>query len=332
MESQPHSSTDRIEEEEKPKIKNKSARLKKTALIFIWALGVLAALLIFGYYFFLQPLPDKTRLLVLGSGGESHTGGKLTDTVIFISFNAQTGQILALSLPRDIWLPALRTKLNSVYFYRGLAGTEEAVSEILAQPIDHAFLINFDGFVQIIDVLGGVEVEIERSFDDYFYPIPGRENDLCDGDPEFKCRYEHLHFEAGVRHLDGERALKYVRSRYSESEEGTDFARSQRQQKLLLAVKNKIFSFSTLSRPRTIIQLAEVTADNLETDLSPRDLLKFIKVLLKGKKVSFRTEVLKEEFLVNPPPSERLYDGQWVLIPRAGDWQEVQKYLRQLLN
>jgi len=91
----------------------------------------------------------------------------------------------------------------------------------------------------MVDLLDGVEVDVENTFDDYRYPINGKENDLCDGDPEYDCRYEDIHFDQGLQLMSGETSLKYVRSRNAEGDEGTDFARSQRQQRLLLSFKEK---------------------------------------------------------------------------------------------
>lgn len=283
-------------------------------------------------YLLLRPSPGRTNILVLGAAGKGHIGGDLTDTVIFLSMDHQTGRTLVLSLPRDIWIPALRTKLNSVYHYQGMDGTKKVVEEILNQPVNYGLLINFDVFTQIIDTLGGVEVEVERSFDDYKYPLPGRENDPCGGDPDYKCRYEHIHFDAGLQHMDGERALKYVRSRFAEGEEGTDFARSQRQQRFLVAIKNKILSPSILLDPQKPLQLIEVVTANLETDIPQEKYFGFAKLALKFRSENLWMEVLDENRLVTPPPSKAKYDEQWVLIPRTGDWGEIQEYVVCLIE
>ena len=179
----------------------------------------------------------RTNILLLGAGGAGHEGVDLTDTIIFISTELGSSDTLMLSLPRDIWIPSMRAKINTAYHYGnerrsggGLVLAKAAVSEILDQPIHYVLLIDFEGFKKAIDLLGGVEIEVDRAFDDYQYPIPGMEEAESE-----EARYEHLHFEAGKQLMNGERALKYVRSRYAEGEEGTDFARSRRQQRLLLA-------------------------------------------------------------------------------------------------
>jgi len=316
-------------------------RVKKAAFWFGVALIVIS-LLGMVIYFMLRPAPGRTNILVLGAAGGEHIAGDLTDTIIFLSIDHQTGKTLVLALPRDIWIPALRTKLNSVYHYQGMDGTKKVVEEILGQPVHYGLLINFDVFTQIIDTLGGVEVDVERSFDDYKYPIPGKENDPCDGDPEYKCRYEHIHFEAGLQRMDGEQALKYVRSRFAEGEEGTDFARSKRQQRLLFAIKNKVLSPRTLLRLGIPLsakvgstaggQLIKVVLSNIETDISQERYDDLIKLVLKFRSENLQMEVLDEDRLIAPPPSKIKYDEQWVLIPRTGNWEEIQEYVATLLR
>ena len=90
---------------------------------------------------------------------------------------------------------------------------------------------DFSSFKEIIDALGGVKIDVANSFTDDLYPIEGREEDLCDGDKEFKCRYETIHFEKGINYMDGTTALKYVRSRNGDNNENTDIAREARRQK-----------------------------------------------------------------------------------------------------
>lgn len=293
----------------------------------------------------LQGENGRVNLLLLGISGEGQTGADLTDTIIFISANPKTGNTLMLSLPRDIWLASMRAKLNTAYHYGnqkklggGLVLAKASVSEILSQPVNYGLVIDFGGFEHIVDILGGVTVNVENSFDDYYYPIPGKENDECGGDPEYRCRYEHLHFDAGEQEMNGERALKYVRSRYAEGDEGTDFARSRRQQRLLSAIKERLFSFKILANPFKLIQLVKAVRQNFETDIPQKDWGGMAKLLLKMRSGELRSEVLdggaegKEGYLINPPSNPEKYDNHWVLIPRTGDWKEIQAYIKDLLS
>src|SRR3990167_5619174 len=189
----------------------------------------------------------RTDILIMGKAGEGHTAPDLTDTIIFVSVSHIDSSVILLSLPRDIWIPSLRAKLNSAYYWGnqkqekgGLILAKSSTEEIVGKPIHYGIIVDFSGFKRIIDVLGGIKVEVQTSFIDEKYPIAGRENDECDGDPDFKCRYESVKFDAGVQSMDGETALKFVRSRNAEGDEGTDLARSARQQKVIAATKDRV--------------------------------------------------------------------------------------------
>lgn len=306
--------------------------LKTKKVIFITLSIVILLCLGMGIHFLFFLPVQPANFLVLGIAGKGYTGEDLTDSVLFTSLNNQTGKTLVLSLPRDIWIPSLRTKLNSIYHYQGLSETKKLVADILGQPIDYGVVIDFEVFKKIVDILSGVEVTVERSFDDYKYPLAGRENDLCNGDLEYKCRYEHVHFDAGKQIMDGQTALKYVRSRNAQGEEGTDFARAQRQQRLLLAIKNRILSPAFLFNPRKSLQLFKMVASNIQTDIPKEKYLLLFKTALRFKSKNLKMIVLNDGYLINPPTSKVKYDNQWVLIPKSGNWEEVQKYVVTLLK
>lgn len=286
----------------------------------------------------------RTNVLLLGRSGGELEGANLTDTIIFASTNLKTYETVVVSLPRDIWVDSLKSKINSTYEMGeekrpggGLILTKAVVSDLLGQPIHYAVLIDFSGFKKIIDLLGGVEIAVENTFDDYKYPLAGRENDPCDGDPTFQCRFEHLHFDQGIQHMDGERALKYARSRQAEGDEGTDFARSRRQQKALLALKNEILSRKTLLNLGKILALKRILGENMTTDISTSEIDDFVKIVRKQNSTKIKTLTLdtgdekngREGFLINPP--SWVYDGAWVLVPRTGNFGEIQQYLKSQL-
>jgi LCP family protein required for cell wall assembly len=284
---------------------------------------------------FANPLKETsgvTNILLLGVPGGEHEGSDLTDTMIFLSFNQKNGKTVLISLPRDIWSETLQAKINSAYHFGeekrkggGLVLAKSSIEEIVDLPIHYALKIDFAGFRQIIDLLGGVEIEIERAFDDYKFPIEGKEDDPCGGDPEYKCRYQYIHFDAGRQLLNGEKALQYVRSRNAEGEEGTDFSRSKRQQKLILALKNRLFSPEILFNPRKTSYFLKTLEEIIETDIFRDYLPYFGKMFLKIDSPKIKTLSL-DEFLINPPVWQY---GQWVLVPRTGDFGEIQEYLKK---
>jgi LCP family protein required for cell wall assembly len=284
----------------------------------------------------IESVDSRTNILILGKGGVGHEAPDLTDTIIFASISHRNPSIILISLPRDIWVPELRAKLNSTYYWGnqkqeggGLVLAKSTVEEVLGQPVHYGVVIDFSGFVRIIDVLGGVEVDVERTFVDEKYPIPGRENDDCNGDPEYKCRYETIRFEEGPQLMDGDTALKFVRSRNAEGDEGTDLARAARQQKVLLAVKNKILSRGIMFSPKKVLEIWRVLQESTETDIdaSAGAILARRVFQARDKIIS---DLLPEGLLVNPPISPR-YDNLYVFIPKDGDWNNIHYWVRGVM-
>jgi len=301
-------------------------KILKKIVLFLFLVIILTAGISF---YFWQKIPVyPLNFLILGIAGGNHQGKDLTDTIMFASLNPYQKQLALVSLPRDIWLEKWRAKLNSIYHYKGLPETKKTVEEILGQKVDYGIIIDFEVFQKIIDTLGGITVDVERSFDDYKYPIPGKENDLCNGDPLYRCRYEHLHFEAGKQFMDGQTALKFVRSRNAKGEEGTDFARAARQQKVILAIKEKILSKEFLLSPKKAIQLFKLITLNIQTDIPKEKYWQLLKVGLKIRNI--KTTTINSNYLINPPISKK-YDNQWVLVPKSGNWSEIQEYIKKFL-
>ena len=115
----------------------------------------------------------RTNILLLGKGGGTHPGASLTDSIIFMSVNNSTGDTVMISLPRDIWVEELErpedNKLNRMYEIGegmkkggGLLLSKAIVSHLIGQPIHYAVLIDFEGFKKAIDILGGIDIEVER--------------------------------------------------------------------------------------------------------------------------------------------------------------------------
>lgn len=271
----------------------------------------------------------RTNFLLLGMNGGSAPGDDLTDTMIFLSLNQKTGKAAMISIPRDIWLDSLKIKINAAYHYGGADLVRQTVEEVLGQKIDYLAVVSFDGFKQVIDALGGVRINVARAFDDYQYPIKGRENDLCNGDKELKCRYEHVHFDAGWQTMNGETALKFVRSRKAEGEEGTDFARSQRQELLLKSLKQTILDEKLYLHPQKLLAALKAAEAAIKTDLTPDQYGTLLELAAKMNWEEVKTYSLAENLLTNPKSH---YSKQWVLLPKAGNWAEVHRFVAEFLK
>src|SRR6056297_1787250 len=171
---------------------------------------------------------DRINVLLLGMGGKKHEGGYLTDTIILAGLKPSTQEVALLSIPRDLNVPVEgrgKLKINSINAYaeleeKGSGGeaTRQALSNLLDIPIHYYARVDFQGFINIINELGGIRVYVEETLDDYKYPIMGREKA-----ENYNSRFEHLHIEKGWQKMDGELALKYARSRHAGGSQGSDF-------------------------------------------------------------------------------------------------------------
>jgi len=280
----------------------------------------------------------RTNILLLGIGGDEHPGADLTDSLMLISINLDTVDTVLLSLPRDIWVESLQAKLNTAYHYGeekkpggGLILAQSAVSEIINQPIHYVILLNFSGFEKAVDLIGGLDINVPHGFTDTKYPIPGKENVQPESD-----RYQILTFSSGLQHMDGSTALKYIRSRYAQGEEGTDYARAQRQQRIILAFKDKLFTPRIALNPKKIKALSQIFSESVITNLSSATYSDLIKLALRINKNNIRTGILDQgsfnedipPLLYNPPIN--IY-GQWVLHPVNNDWQAVYSYIEEII-
>ena len=286
------------------------------------------------------------NILLLGIGGKNHQGPNLTDTVIFTSLSTKGDKVTLVSIPRDLWVPDLDAKINTAYSTGeskrpggGLVLSKAVVRKIVNQPIDYVLRIDFDGFVKAVDLIGGLDINVERTFDDLQYPIDGKEEDPCGYSDEelaelatsssqleaFPCRY----------------ALRFVRSRHAQGAEGSDFARSKRQEKIIKAFKDKIFSLATLANPAKVVSLYDILKGSIDTDIKDDEFDDFIR--LAGKMKTAQTEnavldtgneeVKRPGLLINPVSGEE-YNFEWVLIPRVGNgnFLEIQKYIDCEIN
>lgn len=278
---------------------------------------------------------DRINILFLGMGGKNHDGGYLTDTIILASFKPSTKKIAFISIPRDMAIPIENVgwrKINSVNALAemkeqnsgGLA-ISQAINDILNIPIDYYVRVDFKGFEEIIDELGGVDVYVDNTFDDYKYPILGNES------ASWEKRYQYLHLDQGWQKMDGSLALKYARSRHAFGIEGSDFARAKRQQKILKAMKDKINSFDTLLNPVKISNIINQVQNNFDSNLKIWEMLQ-----IWNKFKDINNEQIITKGLDNSPSGLLTdttgEDGAYLLLPRGGDFSEIQYLINNIFT
>jgi LCP family protein required for cell wall assembly len=285
----------------------------------------------------IKSIDSRVNIIILGKSGPGHAGADLTDTIMLASVSLSRPSVVLISIPRDIWIPEIRAKINTAYYWGnqkepngGLIMAKSEAEEVVGEPVQYGIVVDFEGFKKIIDTLGGVDVAVERSFTDSKYPIPGRENDTCGEDKEFKCRYETVTFTQGVNHMDGETALKFVRSRNAPGDEGTDLARAARQEKVISATKDKFFTPQALVDIKKNMAIFNILQESVETDINADAATILGRRILEAKN-KINSSVIPESLLENPPISAR-YDYQYVFIPKGGAWKGVHDWVSQLLE
>lgn len=270
---------------------------------------------------------DRINVLLLGMGGGNNEGPTLTDTLIFASIRPSDGKVGLLSIPRDLQVLIPKYGYRKINHINALAEAEapgsgaqaatDMVSQILDQSIHYFLRVDFKAFTEIIDEVGEVEVNVERSFVDLQYP-----------DDEFG--FERVEFKAGKQRMDGERALKYARSRHGGGGEGNDFARAARQQKVLLALKDRLLSFDMLLRPGRIKNISASLSSHIQTNIAFGEGMRFAKLLRHMESGAIVNRVLDaspDGLLV-----ERTYNGAFVLEPQSGTWNEIREVAAELLQ
>ncbi len=252
----------------------------------------------------LVSLPDNVmNVLLLGMDTESHNGGR-TDVMVVVSINPDILSVSMLSIPRDYyaWIPGygfgkINTAWNRGRDYPGgrIALVKATVEYNFGIPIHYYALVDFQGFIRIVDALGGVDVPVECEFHDTF-PDPANPEQGIDID-----------LYPGVQHLDGQHALWYVRSRWSTS----DFDRSRRQHQVLRALYRQALSGGILGR---IPELWDALRQTVETDLGLKEMVYLGWI---GTRLDWTN--VKSRFIV-PPYVDPWTDpnGAYVLLPVPG--------------
>lgn len=301
---------------------------------------------------------DRINFLLLGIGGEGHDGPQLTDTIIFASYQPSTDAIGMLSIPRDMAVPIPDEgwrKVNHANHFGeqkepglGPVMASEVIGGVIGQEVQYYVRVDFSGFAKLIDDIGGVDIEVDRAFTDDAYPILGSEYDDCGtyetqerlnaetGETEFVdvptygCRFEMLSFSKGWTHMDGETALKYVRSRHGSNGEGSDFARSRRQQKVIAAVKEKVLTAGTLLNPSRLSRMMDTLKDNIATNLTAWEILQLASKFKDVDTSKLSTTVLDSS--EESPLYATSLNGAYVLLPKNDDWSPVRQLAANLLT
>jgi LCP family protein required for cell wall assembly len=227
------------------------------------------------------------------------------------------GQVSLISIPRDLWVSipgsennrintAYQRGINSGYPGGGPGMLKDTIEYNLGIRIDHTAMVDFDGFRQIVDTLGGVDIPVSCPYTDWRLIDPSY-------NPENENNWYLYTVNPGVIHMDGDLALWYARSRQKSS----DFDRGRRQQEVLRAIFTQALQAGTLTR---IPELYSDVKDSVETDLGLGDLLQLALYAPKMTNADIRS------YYIRPP-----YVSSWITSGGAYVLSPNQALLSQLL-
>ena len=274
---------------------------------------------------------ERVNILMLGYGGGNHDGPYLTDSIMVVSVQGPD-RVALTSIPRDTYVKVkafvnggtYEGKINAAYeiplakdafgkpapeYDTGFDGAGKLASRVIGDylglKIDYWVGVDFTAFKKVVDAVGGVDVNVPTVLDDYEYP-----NDTENG-------YMHVHFNTGMQHMDGSRALIYARERHADN----DFGRSRRQQQLITLIKDKIQKPSVVSQ---LYGLMDALKDNVKTNMSLNDLKVFGSI---ANRISGSGVHRVSIDATNWQYEGTGYDGAYLLFARDGTMTSLHRFV-----
>lgn len=220
-----------------------------------------------------NPDVDNISVLFVGiddSEARNFESASRTDALMLATLNEKDKSIKLLSIPRDslVYIPSkgYEDKINHAYGKGGITSTIETVEELLDVPVDYYVQMNFEAFIDVVDALDGIEVEV---------PFELREKDSTD-------RNGAVYLKPGLQTLDGEEALALARTRKLDN----DIERGKRQQEILKSIMKKAASAKSITKYSDVM---EAVGDNMQTDLSFSEMKALIDYATAGSSLDVET-------------------------------------------
>ncbi len=258
-----------------------------------------------------QQPKNTINIVVLGSDQTSVKSVGRTDVMVVVSINPEIPSVSLLSIPRDFyaWQPGLGfNKINTAFTYGekyqypggGPGLIKATIEHNLGIRIHYFARVSFDGFVRIVDALGGVDVAVECPLSDTF------------PDPDSPTGQTDVDWLPGIHHLEGKYALWYVRSRYRSS----DFDRNRREQQMLRSLYSQILSLDILPK---LPQLWTALKDTVSTDLGLGEVLYLANIASRLDMTNVKSR------FVNPSVLEVTYSptGAYILVPKPTELRNL---------
>ncbi len=251
---------------------------------------------------------EPVNILLLGIDQRpGEKGYYRTDTMILLHINPQTGDVGMISFPRDLWVEVpgyWETRINSAHVIGdaknypggGPALAKKTVENLIHQPVDYYVRINFEGFRKLLEEIGCIDIDVPKLIDDPTFP-------------DDNYGYDPLYLEPGHYCMDADLALKYARTRHVDS----DFGRMERQQQVIMAIKDKVLSTGEL--PRLIVRapaLLNILSDSIQTDM-PLSKMIALANMARSLNLDNIRRLIIDVNMVEPAITDT---GAWVLMPK----------------
>ena len=279
---------------------------------------------------------DKINFIVLGldKRDDSLEKTETTDTIIFASLNRKDNKINLISIPRDLWFYDINTKVNEIYPLSQkesdkISFIKEKFQQLTGQKIDHVLILTTDNLIQFVNLIGGVDVTLEKGFIDKQYPNPDYVKDPKSGAPVYKT----VEFSAGQIHLDQSNITEFVRSRHggeTAAQGGTDLARIQRQQLVVQAVLDKLKTGNFINNPSQITDLYRLWNENITKDISDSQIFQIVTSIgenlskISLNKIEIKVGTSAKDGLIYHPAT--FINKQWVFIPADQEYKSFQQF------
>ena len=275
-----------------------------------------------------------SRINTLIIGADSAAG--LTDTLQIYSIDPINNTLSIISVPRDLYVAnplGGKSKINEVYnagkkkcqidrncdkdIDNGAVALKSVLKTVLNVDVHYFAKVDFQGFKNIIDSVGGVTIYVEKALSDPGFP--------CDYDPGTPCGYYQ---KAGTFNMNGTQALRYARCRNGNC--GNDFGRAARQQQVIQAIKDKVLSLGVITNPQKVTNIISTLGTHFKTDMKLDEMIRIFKIIQGTDNTKTKNGILSND---TDDPLRSYNNGQYILIPKAGenDWGGVHEYVLSIM-
>lgn len=231
----------------------------------------------------------------------------LTDSIILAVINPEKAKTTLISIPRDLYVDG--RKINEYFSKYGFEDTSKIIKKISGLAPDKYIQFNFKAFSDLIDTLGGIDIYVDQEINDNYYPTSD-------------SKYKTVVFKTGLEKMNGERALEYARSRKSTS----DFDRSFRQQKIIIALQEKLRSMNIMDNLNFYVTAFQSLEENLKTDISILEALQQFD-LYKNYDLFAGNVLSNENFLY----SAKSASGQSILLPKDKTFNQFKEKILEII-